>query len=49
MLHELNKGYNPKWWQQLMDYYQEFACLTDLGDKVMDGITWRIKYEYTMF
>jgi hypothetical protein len=32
-----------------MDYYQELACLTDLRDKVMDVITWRIKYEYTKF
>jgi hypothetical protein len=32
-----------------MDYYQELACLTNLRDKAMDVITWRIKYEYTKF
>jgi hypothetical protein len=32
-----------------MDYYQELACLIDLGDKAMNVITCRIKHEYTMF
>jgi hypothetical protein len=36
-------------WKQLMYYYQELACLTNLGDRVMEVITWKVSYEFIKF
>jgi hypothetical protein len=32
-----------------MDYYQGLACLIDLGDYVMEAITWKLSCEFTKF
>jgi hypothetical protein len=32
-----------------MDYCQELACFTNLGDRVMEAIMWRISCEFTKF
>jgi hypothetical protein len=36
-------------WKQLMNYYQKLACFTNLGDCVMEAITWRVSCEFTKF
>jgi hypothetical protein len=38
----------PKRWKELMDYYQELVCFIDLGDRLMEAITWRV-CEFTKF
>ncbi len=38
-----------EWWKQLMDYCHELACLTNLGYRAMETITWRVSYEFTKF
>ncbi len=35
--------------KQLMDYCQEFVCFIDLGDYVMEVITWKVTCEFTKF
>jgi hypothetical protein len=32
-----------------MDYYQELACLTNLGDCAMEAIRWKMSYQFTKF
>ncbi len=32
-----------------MDYCQKLVCLIDLGDRVMEVITWRVSCEFTKF
>jgi len=36
-------------WMQLMDYYQELTCFTNLGDCAMEVIMWRVSCEFTKF
>jgi hypothetical protein len=36
-------------WKQLMDYCQELASFTNLGDCVMEAITWKVNCEFTKF
>ncbi len=36
-------------WKQLMDYCKELACFTNLGDCVMEVITWKVNCEFTKF
>jgi hypothetical protein len=36
-------------WKQLMDYYNEFTRLTNLGDRVIEAIKWRVSCEFTKF
>jgi len=38
-----------KWRKQLMDYCQELAYLTNLGDCAMEAITWRMSCEFKKF
>jgi len=40
---------DPKQWRQLMDHFQKFACLTNLGDHVREVITYITNYEFTKF
>ncbi len=48
--HVVNQAFvEPEWWKQLMDYCQELVYLTNLGNRAMEAITWKMNWEFTKF